>query len=59
MTTILKGERIERASYRPPDSDIEERETFLRAEFVRCGRALLKNGVPLNKLLKEIFRDDD
>ncbi len=57
MTTIIKGERIERASYRPPDVDITERETFLRSEFVRTGRALVKQGVRLNNLLKEIYKD--
>ena len=58
MSTIIRGEKIERASYRPPGSDIEERETFLRAEFVRCGRALVKKGARLNSLLKEIFKDE-
>ena len=58
MTTIVKAERLERASYHPPDSDIAERESYLRSEFVRTGRALVKKGDPLNKLLREIFKDD-
>ena len=58
MSTIIRGEKIERASYRPPDSDIAERETFLRAEFLRCGKELVRRGVVINPLLREIFRDD-